>query len=145
MFRYLPGLCALSLGQLCVNPTTLSQESAFYIVSRKFFEIPDFILTSNLYICLCTHGFTSNNGNTHTHTHTHCPDFLLEALLGNVPQNVGVQRAQVGSSDGVELSAAQFVPFLTQIFRDDGLRLDEKTQVTHLLQCTDTQYTLLIY
>lgn len=71
--------------------------------------------------------------NSNTHTHTHCPDFLLEALLGNVPQNVSVQRAQVGSSDGVELSAAQFVPFLTQILRDDGLRLDDKTQVIHML------------
>lgn len=53
------------------------------------------------------------------------PDFLLEALLGDVLQHVGVQRAQVDSSNGVELSTAQFVPFLTQILRDYGLSLDE--------------------
>lgn len=45
--------------------------------------------------------------------------------MGNVPQNVSVQGAQVRSSDGIELSAAELVPARTQVFRDDGFSLRE--------------------
>lgn len=65
--------------------------------------------------------------------------------MGNALQNVGVQGAQVGSCDGVELSTAQCVPFLTQILRDDGLSLDNKEAFIHentqAYMHTHTQHT----
>lgn len=51
----------------------------------------------------------------------------LEALRGNRPQHGDAQRAQVGSSDGVELRAAQLLPRVPQVVGDDGISLgDEK-------------------
>lgn len=43
--------------------------------------------------------------------------------MGNVLQIVDIQGAKVGSSDGVELSTAQCVAFLTKILKDDGFSL----------------------
>jgi len=53
-------------------------------------------------------------------------DFSPDALLGDVPQDVDVQGAQVGSSHGVQLIAAQLVPSVAQVPGDDGLRLDRQ-------------------
>lgn len=67
--------------------------------------------------------------------------------MGNVLQNVFVQGAQVGPSDGVELSAAQFVSTVTQILRDDAFSLDNKETFIHentqACMHTHTQHGLL--
>lgn len=49
------------------------------------------------------------------------PAALLEALTGDASENGGVQGAQVGASDAVELGAAQRVALHPQVLGDDGL------------------------
>lgn len=107
-----------------INLYILSICSYLFLSNTRYSFVKEQLKT--LFVLRCP-----NTRATILQTHSYSSDFLLEALLGNVLQNVFVQGTQVGPSDGVELSTAQFVSLVTQILRDDAFSLDNKETFIH--------------